>query len=257
MIRHLSAEIALTLRILLRQPGFWVPTVLFPAMLYAFFGANSGGGAWATQAMASFTVYAVLGVGFFQFGVSVAQDRASPFATWQRSLPGSAAAPWIARVLAAGLFVTLAVALVIALAHLMTDLALPARAWARLAVVVLLCTVAATIMGIALGSVASARAAVPLANLIYLPLAYLGGLWVPPMAMPATINAISVWTPTRAMGELAWAAVDGRAFGLVDLGLLAAWTGVAAGIVALAQRPRRHGLWPARLPQASEAPQLR
>jgi len=81
MIRHLTTEITLTLRILFRQPGFWIPTVLFPAMLYAFFGANSGGGAWASHAMASFAVYAVLGVGFFQFGVSVAQDRASPFAS--------------------------------------------------------------------------------------------------------------------------------------------------------------------------------
>ena len=85
MIRHLTTEITLTLRILFRQPGFWIPTVLFPAMLYAFFGANSGGGTWAANAMASFAIYAVLGVGFFQFGVSVAQDRATAFARWQRS----------------------------------------------------------------------------------------------------------------------------------------------------------------------------
>ena len=242
MTRHLSAEITLTLRILFRQPGFWIPTVLFPAMLYAFFGANSGGGAWAANAMASFAVYAVLGVGFFQFGVSVAQDRASPFATWQRSLPGSMMPQWIARIAAALLFVTLAVALVIALAHLMTDLDLPARAWVRLAAVSSLATVTATLMGIALGSVASARAAVPLANLIYLPLAYLGGLWVPPMAMPATINAISEWTPTRAMGELAWAAIEGRAWSRQDLGLLAAWTLAAAAITVLTTRPWRRRL---------------
>ncbi|MDP5347383.1 MAG: ABC transporter permease [Paracoccaceae bacterium] len=239
MTRHLSAELGLTLRILFRQPGFWIPTVLFPAMLYAFFGANSGGGAWAANAMASFAVYAVLGVGFFQFGVSVAQDRASPFATWQSTLPGSAVPQWIARIIAAVIFVTLAVALVIALAHLMTDVDLPARAWGRLAAVCLMATGTATLMGIALGSVASARAAVPLANLVYLPLAYLGGLWVPPIAMPAAINAISEWTPTRAMGELAWAAMEGRAWSLQDLGLLAAWTLAAAAMTGLTTRPLR------------------
>lgn len=78
--RHLIAETQLAFRVLLRQPGFWIPTVIFPAMLYAFFGAQSGGGQWAAQAMASFCVYAVLGVGFFQFGVSIAQDRESTFA---------------------------------------------------------------------------------------------------------------------------------------------------------------------------------
>ena len=55
------------------------------------------------------------------------------------------------------------------------------------------------LLGMVLGSVASARAAAPLA------------LWVPPAVRPAMINAISVRTPTRAIGELALAAVDGRA----------------------------------------------
>lgn len=243
MIRHLTTETTLTLRILFRQPGFWIPTVLFPAMLYAFFGANSGGGAWAANAMASFAVYAVLGVGFFQFGVSVAQDRATAFATWQRSLPGHAAVPWLARVMVSVLVVALAVALVVAVALAMTDITLPAQAWVRLGLVCLMASVTATVMGIALGSLASARAAVPLANLIYLPLAYLGGLWVPPMAMPAAINAISVWTPTRAMGELAWASIEGRAFGAGDLGLLVLWTLAAAAVAGVAQM-RQHRLRP-------------
>lgn len=166
MIRHLLADCALTLKILFRQPGFWIPTILFPAMLYAFFGARSGGGLWAANAMASFTVYAVLGVGFFQFGVSVAQDRESPFATWQRSLPGSFVHQWIARLLASLIFVTMAVLLVIIIALAMADIDLDSTAWLRLGVVCLMSVATATLMGIALGSLSTARAAVPLANLI-------------------------------------------------------------------------------------------
>ncbi|WP_370402081.1 ABC transporter permease [Sulfitobacter sp. JB4-11] len=236
MIRHLSAESALTLRILFRQPGFWIPTVLFPAMLYAFFGANSGGRQWAANAMASFAVYAVLGVGFFQFGVSVAQDRESPFASWQRTLPGHAAYQWISRILASLVFIAIAVVLVVLLALLMTDTRLEAAAWLRLAFVCMICSVTATFMGIALGSVSSARAAVPVANLVYLPLAYLGGLWVPPVAMPAAINAISQWTPTRAMGELSWAAINGTAWDAGYLSLLLGWTLAAAAVVIVAQK---------------------
>lgn len=236
MIRYLSAEITLTLRVLFRQPGFWIPTVVFPAMLYGFFGANSGGGQWAANAMASFSIYAVLGVGFFQFGVSVAQDRESPFATWQRTLPGHVAYQWISRVLASIVFITIAVLLVIILALLMTDTRLDATAWLRLALVCLMCSVTATLMGIALGSISSARAAVPVANLVYLPLAYLGGLWVPPVAMPTTINAISEWTPTRAMGELGWAAVTGAGWDGGYLLLLFAWTTAAIIVVIVAQK---------------------
>ena len=237
--QQLIAEIALSFRVLARQPGFWVPTVLFPAMLYVFFGAGLGAGA-AGYAMASFAVYAVLGVGFYQFGVSVAQDRADAFVLWQRLLPGSAAAPWVARVVVGMGFSALAMVLVLALGRGLAGVALTPDAWARLAGVTLMAALPATLMGTALGSVASARAAVPLANLVFLPLAYLGGLWMPPQLLPEVIAAISVWAPTRAMAELSWAALDGRALPLRYLALLAVWTLLAAGVTALAQgRSRR------------------
>ena len=239
MTRHLRAECALTFKTLIRQPGFWVPTVLFPAMLYAFFGAQSTG-EWAANAMAAFAVYAVLGVGFFQFGVSVAQDRESPFAKWQQTLPGRAGNQWIARVVASLVFVTVAVALVVALAFALGRVEVGAAALIRLAAVCLIASFTATFMGIALGSLASARAAVPLANLIYLPLAYLGGLWVPPTVLPPAVNVISQWTPTRAMGELGWAAIAGTRWDSGYLAVLLGWMviSVAAVVVAHARRGR-------------------
>lgn len=239
MTRYLVAECALNLRILFRQPGFWIPTVLFPAMLYAFFGAQSGEGQWAANAMASFAVYAVLGVGFFQFGVSVAQDRESAFARWQQSLPGAMWGQWFARVVAALVFVAIAVSLVVVMALVLTDVQLTFTALLRLAVVCVMSAVTAIFMGIALGSCASARAAVPLANLVYLPLAYLGGLWVPPMFLPSAVNLISEWTPTRAMGELSWAAMNGSSWDTRYLLLLLCWTLLAMGIAGVAQTRQR------------------
>lgn len=241
-LRQLSAELALVLRVLLRQPGFWVPTVLFPAMLYSFFGAGlAGQGPAAAYAMASFAVYAVLGVGFYQFGVTVAQDRADPFIRWQRLLPGSAFAPWAARVLAGIGFSALALLLVLTLGKVLGGVVLAnTGAWVRLVVVTLFAALPATLMGMALGAVVSARAAAPLANLIFLPLAYLGGLWMPPHLLPDAVAALSVWTPTRAMAELAWAALDGRTLPLRYLGVLTFWTALAAviGTAALSRQNR-------------------
>lgn len=240
-IRQLGAELRLSFLILARQPGFWVPTVLFPAMLYAFFGAGlAGDGPAAGYAMASFAVYAVLGVGFYQFGVTVAQDRADPFIRWQRLLPGSALAPWIARIAVGMGFSALAMALVLILGKLLGGVILAdSTAWLRLIAITLAAALPATLMGTALGSLASARAAVPLANLVFLPLAYLGGLWMPPQLLPDTVAAISVWTPTRAMGELAWAALDGRALPQRYLLVLAGWTAIAAAITWWAQARHR------------------
>jgi ABC-2 type transport system permease protein len=244
MSRILPAEILLSLRVLLRQPGFWVPTVLFPAMLYSFFGANmAAAGPMGGYAIASFAVYAVVGVGFYQFGVTVAQDRETPFATWQRTLPGTAVAPWVARLVAALLFVLIASGLVLVAGRLVGGITLGADQYARLAGACALAAVPAVLLGTALGSVASARAAVPLSNLVFLPLAYLGGLWVPPVALPSGIAALSVWTPTRAMGEIAWAALDGRAWSARYLLVLMGWALIGATVTALAQARHRRALF--------------
>ncbi len=235
MNSRLRAECQLILRVLFRQPAFWIPTVILPAMLYSFFGAQAGGGLWAANAMASFCIFAVLGVGFFQFGVGTAQDRESPFEAWQRSLPGGITLQWVARIIAALIFVALAVLLVIVVAILLNGIQLDTRAWMRLIFVCLISVIPTTLMGIALGSVCSARTAVPLATLIYLPLAYLGGLWLPPMVMPPVINAISEWAPTRAMGELSWSAVNGTPWASSHVLLLIAWSVAAAAFVIVAQ----------------------
>ncbi|MBO6554133.1 MAG: ABC transporter permease [Roseitalea sp.] len=237
----LRANLALTFKRLLRQPGFWVPTILFPAMLYAFFGAqNAGGGIAAVYAAASFAVYAVLGVAFFQFGVSIAEDRQSAFAVWQRSLPARPFASWTARLCAALVFSIAAVALVLATARLVGDLHIDAATQARLLAVCLILAVPATFMGTALGYLASRHSVVAVANLIFLPMAYLGGLWVPPPALPPQIDAISRWTPTRHMGEAAWAAVDGRSIPHTSVAALLVFTLGFFALTWLAYSRDRH-----------------
>ena len=225
------ANLILTFRSLIRLPSFWVPTILFPAMLYAFFGAhNAGEGGQAVYAAASFAVYAVLGVAFFQFGVSIAEDRQSAFAVWQRSLPGGPAPLWVARLCAALVFSTAAVLLVLATAYVVAGLSLDLQLQLRLLAVCLLLAVPATFMGTALGYLTSGHSAVAIANLVFLPQAYLGGLWVPPQSLPAQIETLSHWMPTRHMGEAAWAAVDARPVPAASLLALAAFT---AGFIAL------------------------
>lgn len=142
------------------NPGFWVPTVLFPAMLDAFFGASLAAER-GICAMASFAIYAVIGVGFQRFGITLAQDRENPFARWQRTLPGPALAPLIARLIAALVFVAAALALVIAAGRLLGGFNPSAAALARRAGVCALAAVPATLLGMALGLLASARAAAP------------------------------------------------------------------------------------------------
>ena len=108
-MRLIAAHIRITLLDLVRSPAYWVPTLLFPTMLYLFFGARIVAPDAAGFALASWSVYAVLGVAFYQFGVGVAQDRESAWDSYLRILPAGSLAPLVAQIAVAILFAIAAV----------------------------------------------------------------------------------------------------------------------------------------------------
>lgn len=207
-MKTIIAHTKLQLQRLLRNPGFWAPTILFPAMFYSFFGASmSPDGLYSQFAIASFSVYAVVGIAFYQFGAGIAQNREDPFDAWMRTLPASGIPNGLAQMAVAMLFALAAVLLVLGASHLFGKTQLDTPQTIRLLGVCMLIAVPASLLGIALGYSASAKAAGALANLLFLPLAFLGGLWIPPIAMPEIVKDISLYTPTRQMAEMAWAAI--------------------------------------------------
>ena len=240
-MKTLVAHIKIQLQRLLRNPGFWAPTILFPAMFYSFFGASmSPAGLFSKMSIASFAVYAVVGIAFYQFGTGIAQDRENQFDAWMRTLPASTLPNTLAQLLVATMFGILAVMLVFIASHLFGKTQLNLDESIRLLGVCALISLPAALLGIALGYAASAKAAPALANLIYLPLAFLGGLWLPPIAMPEITKAISPWTPTRQMAEFAWGTITNT---MPDtnfiLGLLAYTLGFTVLVLLLVRRDRQ------------------
>jgi ABC-2 type transport system permease protein len=78
--------------------------------------------------------------------------------------------------------------------------------WLAFFVAALLGSIPFALLGIALGYWFSAKAAQPVAMLLYLPLSYAGGLWMPPDHLPRVVSVISPFLPTRAYAELIWRA---------------------------------------------------
>lgn len=211
--------IRLQLRSLLRLPAYWVPTLLFPVMLFAMFGSG-GSGIASDYRMASFVIYGVIGVAFFQFGVSIAQDRESHWERYRRTLPSAAGPRMVSQVITATVFALAAAVLVIGAAFLLSAPTSGAGRILGLLLCAFFMTIPFTLLGIALGYWTTSRSAVAVANLLYLPLAYLGGLWMPPQNLPSGIAALSPFTPTRHAGEIAWAVIAGRDIPMTSAGWL-------------------------------------
>jgi ABC-2 type transport system permease protein len=214
---------------LLRFPGFSVATLAFPALLFSLFGLPRAG-AEPNLLLASYAAFAVLGVGFFQFGVSGAIERATPWHAWLRTLPAPASVRVAARVLAALAFSFAAVAVVVAVALSTTRASLSLVEWLRLAVALAAGSVPFVMLGLAIAYWSSPKSALPVANVLYMLLAYAGGLWTGPGDLPHAVRAISPWTPTRQWGDVLWPAVAGASWSARPWLLLTAYSVVFAAL---------------------------
>jgi ABC-2 type transport system permease protein len=212
-MKPLLRQALFRLKHLLRQPAYVVGSMVFPSLFFLFFAApNADTEAKADLLLASFAGFSVLGIAFFQFGIESSQERTSAWTLYLKTLPISA---WTI------LWSRAAVALVLALAaatvcNIVVLVASPAAldgpAWLRLYVALVLGGVPFCVLAQGLSHLAGPSAAVPLMNLVYLMSSYAGGLWIPPVGLPAVIQDVSNWMPTRAYGELVWAATSGRSW---------------------------------------------
>jgi len=185
---------------LARHPAYVVPTLSLPAVFFLLFALPVTGGDPAAR-MAGFAGFAAIGVAFFQFGVGIAADRSSPWESYLRSLPLAAWVRLTARALSAAAFAAAAAGILCAVAVLTTPVSLPPAGWAGLAAALAAGTAPFALLGTALGYWAPPRAALPLANLLYLLLSYAGGLWLEPARLPAAVARVSPWLPTRALSD--------------------------------------------------------
>ena len=95
------------------------------------------------------------------------------------------------------------------------------------------------LLGLAIGYRLSSKAAIAVVQATLFPLAFAGGLFLPPEAFPAWLDALSKLLPSRAARDLAVQAVTGYpAYGYAVLVLLA-WTAAVRGDGGDGVPPRR------------------
>ncbi|HEY0384223.1 MAG TPA: ABC transporter permease [Candidatus Elarobacter sp.] len=232
MIGLLGAYVRTDLRAIMRVPAFLVPTLAFPVLLYVFFGLPyAHDPQTAAVLMASYAAYGVLGVAIFQFGVNIANERGTSWERFVRLLPAPIGIRMTSRMITASVFAIATAVCVVACALLFGHARPSIIGVVSLFVVLLAAGIPFTLLGIALGYWSSPKGAVPLANLIYLPLSLAGGLWIPPAFLPKIIKAVSPYMPTRHFGELVWAAVLAQPIPLASCAWLAGYS-VLFGAIA-------------------------
>lgn len=190
---------------LLRQPMYLVSTVVFPSMFFWFFGApNATEEIPARILTGSFAAFGVLGVMVFQFSVAIAQERRTPWSALLKILPMASWIPLYAKLLSGIFFSIPTISGVLWVAHLTTPVNLSLTLVLKIFATLMLAGLPFGLLGICIGQTCSAKSVLPVANLVYLPLSFAGGLWLPPNALPELVQNISEYLPTRYLGEIIW-----------------------------------------------------
>lgn len=210
---------------LMRQPAYVVSTIAFPTIFYLIFAVpESSTIDGSNYLMASFAAFGVFGVLFLQFGVSQAQERAQSWYQFLKSLPVRPFQLMTARFATAMFFAVVTALLVVVTANIWTEAQMQSHEWLQFALALFLPALPFCVMGLALGLWTNEKTSLPVGNLIYLPLSFLGGLWKPPEILPENLKQISEILPTRFYGDILWSVVKKQSFPWQSFWGLSVWT---------------------------------
>lgn len=232
---------------LLRLPGYWVPTVVFPAVFYLLFGLGlpSRGPIQLTRYLiGSYGAFGVIGAALFGFGAGVAVERGQGWLTVKRASPMPLSAYFAAKLFACLVFGALVVALLAILGVTVGGVRLPAETWLRLFAVLVLGGLPFCALGLTIGYLAGPNSAPALVNLIHLPLSFAAGLWIPIEVLPRALQAVAVWLPPYHLGQLALGVLGyGQGAWAVHVAALGAFLAVFMGLAVLAYRRDEGKSW--------------
>lgn len=220
---------------MMRLPMYAIPTLAFPLMFYLLFGVAMGGRqagpvTLAAYLLATYGAFGMMGISFFGFGVGVAVERGQGWMLFKRATPMPTPAYFAGKLAMVLLFGVVLTASLFALGATAGEVRMPAGQWLALAGILIAGALPFGAIGLAIGSWAGPNSAPAIVNVIYLPLAFASGMWVPIQALPRFFQALAPWLPSYHFSQLALGAIgadQGRFSWMASAAFLAVFTAVA------------------------------
>ena len=226
----------------LRAPAFILPMTLFSTVFYLMFGVvmNPSGGDAARYLLASYSAFGIIGPGLFGFGVSLAIERDGGLLTLKRALPMPPGAYLLGKMVMAMIAAALVTVLLLLIGVFLAHVVLSWGQMAALLATAMLGVLPFCAMGMFVGTLIKGQGAPGLLNLIYLPMAFMSGLWIQLAMLPKFLQQIAPVWPSYHLDQLAMAAV-GMNNGALLPHVLTLVGFTAVFLLLATRRLRRHG----------------
>jgi ABC-2 type transport system permease protein len=192
---------------LARTRTFSLSILGFPVMFYALFGlANRGlqedGMEMAKYMLGSYACFGMIGAALFGIGVGLASERSAGWLELKRSSPMPPLAYLLAKCITAQAFGVIIVAVLAGLGLAFGGVHLTAREAAMIFGMTLAGTVPFAAMGLLIALIVPANAASGIVNLIYLPMSFMSGLWIPLNHLPHFLRTLAPYLPAYHLSQL-------------------------------------------------------
>jgi ABC-2 type transport system permease protein len=198
----------------MRNPGFSVPTIAFPALFYLLIGFIFG--AFDSKdpdvpffLFCGFATMAAMTPGMFGFGIGFALEREQGLFRYRRAIPMPPFASLFASTAMSALSTAIAVLILAIAAAALDSVDLSMGQFATVLVVAALGSVPFCALGLWIGSITSGRAAPAVTNIFYLVLLYFSGLFIP---LPEGIRQVVIASPAFYLDQLALASIGAKNF---------------------------------------------
>src|SRR5580698_8594993 len=225
-----------------RIPVYAISTVTFPLMFYVLFGIVLGRNNAAVRndnavyMLGTMGCFGIMAVALFGFGVSLAMERGQGWLQVKRASPMPVSAYFFAKLFAAVVFSTVIILMLLTVGYAFGGVRLPFGTAAKLLGILVAGSIPFSAMGLAIGYFAKPNSAPAVVNLIYLPMSFCSGLWIPLFMLPHGLQTLAKFLPPFHLAQLAlnavglgmnptpaWGHVEALlAFTMICLGL-AAW----------------------------------
>jgi ABC-2 type transport system permease protein len=218
----------------LRTRAFSLATIGFPAMFYILFGLlmnrgeTLGGVLVAKYLLGGYAVFGALGASIFGIGIGVSMDLNAGWLELKRASPMPPLAYVLAKCCSAIGFSLIIVSVLTLLGISFGHVHLTIGEFAKIAGIAAVGAVPFSCLGLFMAFTVPPSSAGGVANLVYLPMSFLSGLWVPLRFLPHALQVIAPAFPTyhlaqlmyRALGAQTVGSTIGHWFGLLGFALL-------------------------------------
>ena len=218
MNAYTSRSIAATIRIylleikfeflkLFRNKTFSLSTIGFPVMFYVLFGiANkhvmAGNVAISKYMLGGYAVFGLIGSALFGIGIGMASERSAGWLELKRASPMPPPAYLIAKATTAVAFGIIITTILCIVGVTLGGVKLSAAEFGYMLCIAMVGAIPFSAMGMLVGLTVAPNAAPGIVNLIYLPLSFCSGLWIPIMFLPSFIQKIAPFSPVYHLAQL-------------------------------------------------------